>query len=76
MDCPYCNNEMVKGYLHGGAQIYFSRKARLFKNIPHKGDVYVRNGLEHVGVYKCKICKKLIFDCNERNKEEIPRKLR
>ena len=75
MNCPYCNNEMVKGVIQGdgreslkwiedgGKKGLIDRMADVLdgKNIIAKGHNYSLTRTTIEG-YKCNICNKIIID--------------
>lgn len=65
MRCPYCNNEMVRGFLCGsGGKINFIMD---YSSGDKMGDnINLKNNKDYVKGYQCEDCKKIIFDCNSR----------
>lgn len=73
MECPYCNGEMIKGYIYGDnyKMKWLPEDKGLFLGIWAKGGI----GLGEVGwvgrpkikSYMCKNCNKIIIDV-EQNK--------
>ena len=68
MNCPYCNVEMLRGYLNcGGATIWSERKHKL-STLPDSKEKYTLHlgtpmlSPHHVPSYCCPKCKKIIID--------------
>lgn len=69
MNCPYCNTEMLHGYLNCATTIWSERKHKISTN-PNSKEKYAF----HLGVGMsthniesdcCPICKKIIIDVAE-----------
>lgn len=67
MKCPYCNEEMIKGFLTSSLDISFvidNPNGKLFR-IKKSGDLELTEGLggiPHCEAYRCSSCKKIIID--------------
>ena len=60
MKCPYCSNEMEKGYLQSRDGMGWNEKERL---IPALSGVLAAQQLGRtVAAYRCKNCKKIVID--------------
>ncbi|NOW90343.1 hypothetical protein BCD91_002366 [Clostridium beijerinckii] len=77
MICPYCNVEMIKGYIYGDryALKWLPEEKKLFLGIWAKGGIVLGNGdIKGIGgrptveSYMCHNCNKLIIDTNLENK--------
>ena len=65
MICPYCNNEMISGFVQSAREIYFTEK-------PHKilfgasgNDIVLsQNNMSAptCAAYQCSVCKKITID--------------
>lgn len=63
MRCPYCNNDMVRGFLcGGGGNINFI----MDDSSGDRKRVNIKSYKDCVKGYQCEDCKKIIFDCNSR----------
>lgn len=64
MKCPYCSNEMDRGYLQSRDGIGWNENERL---IPALSGVLAG---QHLGMsvvaYRCKTCKKIVIDYSEK----------
>lgn len=66
MLCPYCGEEIGKGFIQSSRMMLWSRKKKkmFFITNPSKGDITIADGIN--GAYKesflCKNCKKIIVD--------------
>ena len=66
MNCPYCNEEMVNGYIQSSNPVYFNKgnKARFFA----AGDLRSRNltrvslRAPYIRACYCERCQKIILD--------------
>ena len=69
MNCPYCNTEMIHGYLNCGNAIWSERKHKI-STLPDGEEKYTLNlgvplfSTHHVESYCCPCCKKIIIDVN------------
>ena len=67
MHCPYCETEMIKGYLNCGAALFSERKHKL-SLLPDGKERYAMRLLppmfspHHVEGYCCPKCKKIVID--------------
>ena len=59
MKCPYCSNEMEKGYLQSRDGLGWNEKERL---IPALSEVLASRT---VVAYRCKNCKKIVIDYSD-----------
>lgn len=67
--CPYCNNELVKGFVDGGKFFFrwHDEKMGFFeKNTIFGGEVLSESNL--IKSYRCRICNKIIINLNELDK--------
>ncbi|MBR4460979.1 MAG: hypothetical protein IKS51_00065 [Erysipelotrichaceae bacterium] len=68
MNCPYCNEEMVNGYIQSANQIYFNKgnKARFFASgdLRSRGLTRVSLRAPYIRSYLCENCQKIILDIN------------
>ena len=68
MICPYCQTEMVKGYIQCRDGVFWTPERALISALSgiKKGAVSLRNDPEHGNstsvAYLCKNCKKVIID--------------
>ncbi|WP_035294611.1 PF20097 family protein [Clostridium sp. KNHs214] len=71
MDCPYCNQKMEEGFIHGDRfALKWIEKSRdngsilsMFQKGVKLTDPWMHNELE---VYYCRNCKKMIIDLNDK----------
>lgn len=69
MQCPYCNGEMIRGYLNCGLAIWSDRKHKL-SLLPDSKERYALRlkqplaSPNHVPSDYCPQCKRLIIDCS------------
>ena len=69
MKCPYCDNEMIKGYLNCGAAIWSERKHKI-SLLPDGKEKYALKlntplvSPNHVESFICPECKNIIIDAN------------
>ena len=74
MECPYCKNEMIAGYVQSFDHIYFNRgkKARFLASGDLKSKSLTRFSLRapNVKAYLCENCEKIIIDINRRQHEQ------
>ena len=71
--CPYCGNEMVKGYIQCRDGVYWSEKFRAIAAIPpfDKSATVLKSGSsglfkgDAVEAYNCKKKKKIIISYDE-----------
>lgn len=73
MKCPYCNEEMKKGYIQCRDGAYWSEEKRAVAALPpmHGKAVDLRtisegNYKAYATAYNCLKCKKIVIDYNER----------
>jgi hypothetical protein len=69
MKCPYCNQEMVKGYVQSARPVFWSpEKKKLFFKPSLQVDFYVSKGFWN-GCFGesqyCQYCKKVIISLEE-----------
>ena len=70
MKCPFCNSEMLQGYLNSGAAIWSERKHKI-SMLPDGKERYALKmstpwmSLHHVESYCCPECKKIIIDSSD-----------
>lgn len=68
MKCPYCNEEMVKGYIQCRDGVNWTEKKQFVAALSTfgKGRISLANGASEnhsvVYAYKCEKCKKIIID--------------
>ncbi len=66
MQCPYCNEEMKKGYIQSPRQqIFWGEEKRKMIIAPSSSDVPLSEGLFSVPAvesYCCQKCKKIIIE--------------
>lgn len=71
MQCPYCNGEMVKGYIYGDRYRlkWLPEDKKLLLGIWASGGIQLGTtgmlGRPKVEAYMCESCKKMIIDTNE-----------
>ena len=71
MKCPYCGEEMIKGFLTSSLDISFvidNPNGKLFQ-IKKSGDLELSEGswgIPHCEAYHCSNCKKIIIDYTNR----------
>ena len=67
MKCPFCNTEMLKGYLNSGTIIWSERKHKI-STLPDEKVRYALHlnppllSLYHINSFCCPNCKKIIID--------------
>lgn len=67
MKCPYCNTEMLKGYLNCGNVIWSERKHKI-STLPDDRVKYALHlnppllSPHHIDSFCCPNCKKIIID--------------
>lgn len=67
MKCPYCNTEMLFGYLNCGNAIWSERKHKI-STLPNSKEKYALQletpmfSFHYIESYCCPKCKKLIID--------------
>ena len=70
MKCPFCNTEMMAGYLNSGHIIWSERKHKLSLN-PDSKEIYALHldspvlTFHHIESYCCPNCKKIIIDATD-----------
>ena len=65
MKCPYCGDEMIRGYLMSSRDITFAVAFRIKKS----DDLELSKGSEgipHCEAYRCSSCKKILIDYENR----------
>lgn len=68
MKCPYCGNELRKGYIQSGRIIFFTEKIHKFSFIPNLSKesevVLSSNNMTYpnCNALHCLACKKVIID--------------
>lgn len=64
MKCPYCNEEMRKGYIQSAREIFWGQEKHIIFFTPHSDDEFaISNGFLNGSTtesYYCIKCKKLI----------------
>ena len=74
MKCPYCNNEMEKGFIQTGNRIAWTKQQHKFSLLPKEGEVMLGNNM-YKGVnfpaYICKKYKKVLLDYSDNNYKGI-----
>ena len=70
MKCPFCNSEMLHGYLNSGAAIWSERKHKISMLPDGKENYALKLGTplmspHHVESYCCPKCKKIIIDSSD-----------
>lgn len=74
MKCPYCENEMVPGYVQSREPIYFNQgnKARFFAAGDLKSKSLTRLSIRapHIKGYMCEKCQKIIIEMKRRENEK------
>ena len=70
MKCPFCNSEMLQGYLNSGAAIWSERKHKISMLPDGKERYSLKLGVplvspHHVESYCCPACKRIIIDSSE-----------
>ena len=69
MKCPYCNVDMLSGFLNCGNVIWSERKHKI-STLPGRKEKYALNlevpmlSPHHVESYCCPVCKKIILDAS------------
>lgn len=69
MKCPYCGNEMTKGFIQGRSDFFFTQKPQRFLVAPQGEDIalsdnrvlYITGGPK-CEAYCCRDCKRVIVD--------------
>ena len=58
MKCPYCGDEMIRGYLMSSRDITFAvdNLTKVFRISKGSG------GIPHCEAYRCSSCKKILID--------------
>ena len=72
--CPYCNEEMERGYIQCRDSVLWCTKKRLVAALPPVGGTSIDLALEEGGIfsgfaaeaYNCIKCKKIIIDYGEK----------
>ena len=73
LKCPYCNEEMILGYIRSPQEISWRTKKDVLTNVADKskGDVILAEGNILRGstliAYNCSKCKKIIIDYDKSN---------
>lgn len=70
MMCPFCNTEMIHGFLNSGAAIWSERKHKISMLPDGKEKYALKLGTplmspHHIESYCCPECKKIIVDSSE-----------
>lgn len=70
MKCPFCNTEMLHGYLNSGAAIWSERRHKISMLPDGKEKYALKLGTplmspHHVESYCCPECKRIIIDSSE-----------
>ena len=66
MKCPYCSEEMIRGYLMSSRDITFAvdNVTKVFR-IKQSDDLELNKGsggIPHCEAYRCSSCKKILID--------------
>ncbi|MBR4421430.1 MAG: hypothetical protein IKS69_02745 [Erysipelotrichaceae bacterium] len=74
MNCPYCGNEMIEGFVQSSEHIYFNRgnKARFFAAGDLRSKSLTRLSIRapYVKAYMCDRCQKIIMDLKRKQYEK------
>ena len=67
MKCPYCGDEMIRGYLMSSRDITFAvdNPTKVFFRIKKSDDPELSKGsagIPHCEAYRCSSCKKILID--------------
>ena len=70
MKCPFCDTEMLHGYLNCGMTIWSERKHKISLNPDYEEKYTLHLGRpnfspHHIESYCCPTCKKLIIDTKD-----------
>lgn len=70
MKCPYCGDEMIRGYLMSSRDITFAvdNVTKVFR-IKQSDDLELSKGsggIPHCEAYRCSSCKKILIDYENR----------
>ena len=57
MKCPYCGDEMIRGYLMSSRDITFA-----VDNLTKVFRIKKSDGIPHCEAYRCSSCKKILID--------------
>ncbi|SNS99025.1 hypothetical protein SAMN05446037_10322 [Anaerovirgula multivorans] len=63
LNCPYCNNELIEGFIRGGRYTfkwYTENMSFIAKHTEFGGEIISEN--PKVKCYRCKSCNKIIID--------------
>lgn len=73
MKCPYCNEEMMSGYIQCRDGVYWSDKKRMIATIPpingnsiDLGTIIDGSYKSYTTAYNCPKCNKIIIDYSEK----------
>lgn len=67
MKCPYCNNEMEKGYVQSSKEVYYTTNPTKFPFLAFAKveDLNLTKGLfapVTIEAWNCPVCKKLLIE--------------
>lgn len=69
MKCPYCNNEMEKGYVQSSKEVYYTTKPTKFVLLtfpkPVNKDISLSEGIfapVTIEAWNCTFCKRILID--------------
>lgn len=66
MICPYCNNEMEKGYVQSNKEVYYTTNPTKFPlAIPKAEDINLTKRIfapVTIEAWNCPVCKKILID--------------
>lgn len=69
MKCPYCNEEMRRGYIQSARQIFWGKEKHKISFIPNRdGEFNISDGILNGATSEanyCEECKKLIIEVKE-----------
>lgn len=72
MQCPYCNTEMILGYIQCRDGVYWSKRKRLVAALPALDESAVllssKDGMFSISAakaYRCYKCNKIIIDLSK-----------
>lgn len=67
MNCPYCNNEMEKGYIQSSKEVYYTTKPTKFALLASAKieDINLTKGIfapVTIESFNCPVCKKILIN--------------
>lgn len=70
MNCPFCNNKMVRGYMQSPRTPIFTTKPKALFCEPDEDDIILIQSshffkLDRTDAWNCNICKKVIIEYKE-----------